>query len=540
MGQHDYLNKTGGYITVPPGKSTDWVEVGGWMDTFNHGSWKVECSALAPPPPPPGNQTLCEIETLKSCPQGPAPWNKTNCLQCVATKECPGSCVVKTTTGYNCSAKWRTAACTPPPPPPPAQELVTRHGIARVWAAFFEECQQYPRCGQECWADIAKLCAQNRSAGHLYAPNQTECLKCAQAHAGCSMQPLTPGSSKMKISCPPSPNYPPAGSWPCPRSCGVPHTIVINNTDPDPEAPPKIHHNETTCQEPWFATACRAMLPPPPPRPPPKPKPYKPVLAGPAHCIITVGVKAKPFDHQDHTIVPLAGRNTFDSVSTGTEMLFDASTRASHRMRHNEDDFLEIYEQLFTTQGDVPGKPPAQVPIYASTFKLVNGSESSPSGSGPGRQDYPSKFHKYIGSFCEEGNSCLMYDQSATLKETNAYIDIRQTNITKLIAAHPDAVTNVATVSLGDEIAIRGKGTTADFHAWCSANKVTAKDLGCSSMANCPLCESFLNVTKSPALYYWSMKFLHSSGIAAMKTRVQAMQKQLTKALFGANFSPTA
>ena len=86
---------------------------------------------------------------------------------------------------------------------------------------------------------------------------------------------------------------------------------------------------------------------------------------------------------------------------------------------------------------------------------------------------------------------------------------------------------------------VRG-GTTADFHAWCSANKVTAKDLGCSSMANCPLCESFLNVTKSPALYYWSMKFLHSSGIAAMKTRVQAMQKQLTKALFGANFSPTA
>ena len=43
-------------------------------------------------------------------------------------------------------------------------------------------------------------------------------------------------------------------------------------------------------------------------------------------------------------------------------------------MRHNEDDFLEIYEQLFTTQGDVPGKPPAQVPIYASTLKLVNGS----------------------------------------------------------------------------------------------------------------------------------------------------------------------
>lgn len=29
MGQHDYLNKSGGYITVPPGKMTGWLEVGG-------------------------------------------------------------------------------------------------------------------------------------------------------------------------------------------------------------------------------------------------------------------------------------------------------------------------------------------------------------------------------------------------------------------------------------------------------------------------------------------------------------------------------
>ena len=72
-------------------------------------------------------------------------------------------------------------------------------------------------------------------------------------------------------------------------------------------------------------------------------------------------------------ITALGGRATFDSVVTGTEMLFDASTRASRRMRHNEDDFLEIYDQLFTTQGTVPGKPPETVPIYASTFKLVNG-----------------------------------------------------------------------------------------------------------------------------------------------------------------------
>ena len=58
MGQHDYLNKTPAYITVPPGKTTGWVEVGGLMDTLNHGSWKVTCNALNPPPPPPGQQYL--------------------------------------------------------------------------------------------------------------------------------------------------------------------------------------------------------------------------------------------------------------------------------------------------------------------------------------------------------------------------------------------------------------------------------------------------------------------------------------------------
>ena len=135
-----------------------------------------------------------------------------------------------------------------------------------------------------------------------------------------------------------------------------------------------------------------------------------------------------------------------------------------------------------------------------------------------------------------------MYDESATLDQTNAYIDIRETNITKLLQAHPDAAKNVATVSLGDEITIIGKGNTSDFHAWCNDQKppITPKDMGCSGWPDCPLAPSFLNVTKTPALYYWSMKFLHSSGILAMKSKIQTMQRQLTAALFGANFSPTA
>ena len=66
-------------------------------------------------------------------------------------------------------------------------------------------------------------------------------------------------------------------------------------------------------------------------------------------CIVymQVGVKAKPFDPTDHTIVPVDGRATFDSELTGLEMLFDASTRSSLRVRHNEDDFLEVSATCF-------------------------------------------------------------------------------------------------------------------------------------------------------------------------------------------------
>lgn len=107
----------------------------------------------------------------------------------------------------------------------------------------------------------------------------------------------------------------------------------------------------------------------------------------------------------------VSGRATFDSTVTGTEMLFDANTRASRRMRHNEDDFLEVYEQLFTEQGaTVPGKPPAAVPIYGSFFPNVNASDTGSSGGGPGRLDYAAKWAQTHSAFCSDANSCLQTD----------------------------------------------------------------------------------------------------------------------------------
>ena len=75
-------------------------------------------------------------------------------------------------------------------------------------------------------------------------------------------------------------------------------------------------------------------------------------------------------------------------------------------MRHNEDDFLEVYEQLFTQQGaKVQGKPPAKVPIYGWFFPNLNGSDSGSSGTGPGRLDYDTKWKKAKSAFCSDVNN---------------------------------------------------------------------------------------------------------------------------------------
>ena len=132
-------------------------------------------------------------------------------------------------------------------------------------------------------------------------------------------------------------------------------------------------------------------------------------VIGPGHCVITVGVKNSPFDPTDHSVVPISGRSTFDSMVTGTEMLFDANTRASRRIRHNEDDFLEVYEQLFTVQGaTAPGKPPAVVPIYGSFFPNINSSDTGSSGGGPGRLDYDATWRQTHGAFCSDARRQLL------------------------------------------------------------------------------------------------------------------------------------
>lgn len=100
----------------------------------------------------------------------------------------------------------------------------------------------------------------------------------------------------------------------CPKECGIIQTISAPNPNKTKGAPVTIRKNITVCEFAWFSGACAAMRPPPPPKPPIKKITTcragtamvggvcVPVI-GPGHCVITVGVKAKPFDPTDHTVV---------------------------------------------------------------------------------------------------------------------------------------------------------------------------------------------------------------------------------------------
>ena len=482
-------------IIVPPGGKTGWLDVGGWMDTLQHGSWQISCDALGPPAPPPPNLTECVLNVQKWCKIDPE--NKTSCSSCVAglmISSCPAGCVSHSSHGYECASKSMLQACVPPPT---VQEL-------------------------QCEAVVKAKCAQNRTGGHSYAANYTKCLAC------------------MKV-------------LPCPAAC---HDTPIGK-----------------CQPAWFEKGCKGLEPPRPPKPT-KPGcangfaghgfggPCAPVL-GPAHCQIQVGVREHPFATKladgvpvyEGEVIPVPGRSLFDSIETGTEMLFDVNTRATRRMRHNQDDFEEVVAQL-KAQGPVPGKPPSIVPIYSTTFPF-NGSDTSSSGTGPARLNYVQARNAMVNEFCAVNRSCLCgepggcdTDQSRAATYANLlledYVLAAKTQvaidmgIARVANMSLDVRLRVSTMKLADEIGINGALNDTSFKSWCTQSGVTLSDLGCTAWTKCPFSPNFANATANKKLYYWSNIADHVKGIEKVKGSFEQLKALLPNAKLGANWAPGA
>ena len=447
------------------------------------------------PAPPPPNLTECVLNVQKWCKIDPE--NKTSCSSCVAglmISSCPAGCVSHSSHGYECASKSMLQACVPPPT---VQEL-------------------------QCEAVVKAKCAQNRTGGHSYAANYTKCLAC------------------MKV-------------LPCPAAC---HDTPIGK-----------------CQPAWFEKGCKGLEPPRPPKPT-KPGcangfaghgfggPCAPVL-GPAHCQIQVGVREHPFATKladgvpvyEGEVIPVPGRSLFDSIETGTEMLFDVNTRATRRMRHNQDDFEEVVAQL-KAQGPVPGKPPSIVPIYSTTFPF-NGSDTSSSGTGPARLNYVQARNAMVNEFCAVNRSCLCgepggcdTDQSRAATYTNLlledYVLAAKTQvaidmgIARVANMSLDVRLRVSTMKLADEIGINGALNDTSFKSWCTQSGVTLSDLGCTAWTKCPFSPNFANATANKKLYYWSNIADHVKGIEKVKGSFEQLKALLPNAKLGANWAPGA
>ena len=92
---------------------------------------------------------------------------------------------------------------------------------------------------------------------------------------------------------------------------------------------------------------------------------------------ITVGLK---LSHEPiSAISPIATFDCNGDERGSVQMLFDASTRATKRMRSQAADFYEIVTELDAQTPSLHGQTPSQTPIYAGTF-----STGPPRGGGGG------------------------------------------------------------------------------------------------------------------------------------------------------------
>ena len=159
-------------ITVPPGQQTGWLDVGGWMDTLQHGSWSISCDALAATFAP-ENATKCTHWVKKLCNAS----NTTECLPCVEAvaqrpaATCPPGCVER----GKCNARLVEAACKPPPS---GQEVACFAVVKKLYShtgAFnYTQCLEFMKgqtpCPRQC--SVGSRCQDRwfEDACHHFAP----------------------------------------------------------------------------------------------------------------------------------------------------------------------------------------------------------------------------------------------------------------------------------------------------------------------------------------------------------------------------------
>ena len=268
----------------------------------------------------------------------------------------------------------------------------------------------------------------------------------------------------------------------------------------------------------------------------------------------------------DSECIP-AGLNGPKAHPCSLQLLFDASTRSSRRMRHQTDDFWEIKDSL--DKQAVTGRVPTHVPVYAEFFgPIPSGGSSadsrcprcSPDVYGPAQQEMKAMYaiRDYTPS-CSNNQSMLIWKgllSSPTYESDIQTAAAMMKNGTfRGCAFGADCSTcdlrqKITVMSLGDELRVMPYRWTVNatnklFLEWLQQNNVSSPSmLGCSSWAACTYWNGpFPNASTMadpsvPARWYYSQRFAHDAGISQFKQVTDTLRKHLPSVRAGMNQSP--
>jgi hypothetical protein len=217
---------------------------------------------------------------------------------------------------------------------------------------------------------------------------------------------------------------------------------------------------------------------------------------------------------------------TSDPKSGNVQMVFDASTRASGRIRTEASDFWQLVDQ-FEKQDATPlwreGKVPTKVPIYADFFNAG----TPGGGGGEGNTNCPKCGVQYTAAQTKMqgqlGIKVLNGEMPVDPTNKLAYIDLRgrldsHADMAKALQAIVDAKLqdHIHVVSLGDELTVEGGNTSDPVYAqWCKAKGLTPAG-GCTGHVNTSTA-SATGDKVSNFNYYYSTQFSHEQAYGYFK-----------------------
>ena len=232
-------------------------------------------------------------------------------------------------------------------------------------------------------------------------------------------------------------------------------------------------------------------------------------------------------------------------------MLFDANTRATARMRHPLDDFVEVMEVV--DDATVHGRPPVKTRVYATTF--TDPPKTFPGGvSLPIKQLHPNAsldYSRNVSRFVQKFGLRNLADCANAscgvigLGRVSTVAAMRQSLNSTLMGGLPGSEIlipkNARIVDLGDEITLQGVGNTSDaaFQQWCNKHQLNLSALGCERWQGCQCDPQLASCLATPQLFYFSSRFLHDAALATYRAVSQLTKQYLPKTKTGANFSPS-